>query len=44
MQALVTYTSVVATLSMLLVVAALAKKQLLWMAKPVPMRTRRRRS
>jgi hypothetical protein len=46
MEALETYTSVLALLSaaLLLVVAGLAKKQLGWKAKPVPMRRRRRRS
>jgi hypothetical protein len=45
MEALETYTSVLALLSaaLLLVVAGLATKQLVWKAKPVPMRTRRRR-
>jgi hypothetical protein len=46
MAALDTYTSVLALLNaaLLLVAAGLAKKQLVWKAKPVPMRTRRRRS
>lgn len=46
MEALETYTSVLAMLSaaLLLVAAGLAKKQLVWKAKPVPMRKRRRRS
>jgi hypothetical protein len=46
MEALETYTSVLAVLSaaLLLVAAGLAKKQLVWKAKPVPMRRRRRRS
>ena len=46
MEALETYTSVLALLSaaLLLVAAGLAKKQLAWKAKPVPMRRRRRRS
>jgi hypothetical protein len=46
MEALETYTSVLALLSaaLLLVVAGLAKKQLVLKAKPVPMRRRRRRS
>jgi hypothetical protein len=46
MEALETYTSIVALLSaaLLLVAAGLAKKQLVWKAKPVPMRRRRRRS
>ncbi len=46
MEALETYTSVLALLSggLLLVAAGLAKKQLVWKAKPVPMRRRRRRS
>jgi hypothetical protein len=45
MEALETYTSVLAMLSVavLLVVAGLAKKQLEWKAKPVPMTRRRRR-
>jgi hypothetical protein len=45
MEALETYTSVLALLSaaLLLVAAGLAKKQLVWKAKPVPMRRRRRR-
>jgi hypothetical protein len=39
------YTSVLTSLgvAVLLVVAGLAKKQLVWNAKPVPMRLRRRR-
>ncbi len=46
MEALDTYTSVLALLSaaLLLVAAGLAKKQLVWKAKPVRTRTRRRRS
>jgi hypothetical protein len=46
MEALETYTSVLALLNavLLLVAAGLAKKQLVWKAKPVPMRRRRRRS
>ena len=46
MEALETYTSVLAVLSagLLLVVAGLAKKQLGWKPKPVPVRRRRRRS
>jgi hypothetical protein len=46
MEALETYTSGLALLSaaLLLVAAGLAKKQLVWKAKPVPMRRRRRRS
>jgi hypothetical protein len=46
MEALETYTSVLALLStaLLLVVAGVAKKQLVWKAKPLPMRRRRRRS
>jgi hypothetical protein len=46
MEALDTYTSLLATLSaaLLLVAAGLAKKQLVWKVKPVPMRRRRRRS
>jgi hypothetical protein len=46
MEALETYTSIVAQLSaaLLLVAAGLAKKQLVWKTKPVPMRRRRRRS
>ncbi len=45
MEALETYTSVLAVLSvaLLLVVAGLAKKQLVWKARPVPPRRRRRR-
>ena len=45
MDALETYTSVVAALSaaLLLVAAGLAKKQLVWRAKPVRFRLRRRR-
>jgi hypothetical protein len=44
-EAVETYTSVLTVLSvaLLLVVAGLAKKQLLWKAKPVQMRRRRRR-
>jgi hypothetical protein len=43
--ALETYTSVVATLTaaLLLVAAGLAKKQLVWKARPVTLRRRRRR-
>jgi hypothetical protein len=46
MEALETYTSVLGLLSaaLLLVAAGLAKKQLVWKAKPVPLRRRRRRS
>jgi hypothetical protein len=46
MEALETYTSVLALLSaaLLLVAAGLAKKQLVWKAKPVRMPRRRRRS
>jgi hypothetical protein len=46
MEALETYTSVLSLLSvaLLLVLAGLAKKQLVWKAKPVPMRMPRRRS
>lgn len=46
MEALETYTSLLALLSaaLLLVAAGLAKKQLVWKAKPVPMRRRRRHS
>jgi hypothetical protein len=46
MEALETYTSVLALLSaaLLLVAAGLAKKQLVWKAKPVSIRRRRRRS
>lgn len=45
MEAVETYTSVLNVLSvaLLLVVAGLAKKQLLWKAKPVETRWRRRR-
>ena len=45
MEALETYTSVLAllTAALLLVAAGLAKKQLVWKAKPVPMRRRQRR-
>jgi hypothetical protein len=45
MEALETYTSVLSLLSamLLLVAAGLAKKQLVWKAKPVPMWRRRRR-
>jgi hypothetical protein len=45
MEALETYTYVLSLLSaaLLLVVAGLAKKQLVWKAKPVPMRRRRHR-
>ena len=46
MEALDTYTSVLAVLSaaLLLVAAGLAKNQLVWKAKRVPMHRRRRRS
>jgi hypothetical protein len=46
MEALETYTSVLALLSaaLLLVATGLAKKQLVWKAKPVPLIRRRRRS
>jgi hypothetical protein len=46
MESLEMYTSVLALLSaaLLLVAAGLAKKQLVWKAKPVRMRSRRRRS
>ncbi len=46
MEALETYTSVLTLLSaaLLLVAAGLAKKQLVWKAKPVPVPRRRRRS
>lgn len=46
MEALETYTSVLAmlTLALLLVGAGLAKKQLIWKARPVPVRRHRRRS
>ena len=45
MEALETYTSVLAVLSiaLLLVAAGLAKKQLVWKTKPVPRRRRWRR-
>ena len=45
MEAVETYTSVLTVLSVavLLVVAGLAKKQLVWKAKAVPTRRRRRR-
>ena len=45
MEALETYTSVLAVLSaaLLLVAAGLAKKQLVWKARPLPSRRRRRR-
>ena len=45
MEAVETYTSVLTVLSIavLLVVAGLAKKQLVWKAKAVPTRRRRRR-
>ena len=45
MEALENYTSVLAMLNaaLLLLAAGLAKKQLSWKAKPVPMRRRRRR-
>jgi hypothetical protein len=44
-EAVETYTSVLTVLgvAVLLVVAGLAKKQLVWKAKPVQMRRRRRR-
>jgi hypothetical protein len=44
-EAVETYTSVLTVLSvaLLLVAAGLAKKQLVWKAKPVPARRRRRR-
>jgi hypothetical protein len=44
MEALETYTSVLAMLSvaLLLVIAGLAKKQLVWNPKPVQLRCRRR--
>jgi hypothetical protein len=43
-EAVETYTSVLTVLSvgLLLVLAGLAKKQLVWKAKPLPMRRRRR--
>ena len=46
METFETYTSVLAVLSvaLLLVAAGLAKKQLVWKPKPLPMRRRRRRS
>ena len=46
MEALETYTSVLTLLiaALLLVAAGLAKKQLVWKAKVLPMRRRRRRS
>jgi hypothetical protein len=46
MEALETYTSVLAMLgaALLLVAAGLAKKQLVWKAKPVRLIKRRRRS
>jgi hypothetical protein len=46
MEAFETYTSVLALLSvaLLLVAAGVAKEQLVWKAKPVPMRRRRHRS
>lgn len=45
MEAVETYTSVLTALSvaLLLVVAGLAKKQLVWKARTVPSRRRRRR-
>jgi len=45
MEALETYSSVLAVLSiaLLFVAAGLAKKQLVWKAKPLPRRRRRRR-
>ena len=45
MDALETYTSVITALTaaLLLVAAGLAKKQLVWKAKPVRLRLRRRR-
>jgi hypothetical protein len=46
METFETYTSVLALLSatLLLVVAGMAKKQLVWKAKPVPLPTRRHRA
>jgi hypothetical protein len=46
MEALETYTSVLAVIAaaLLLIATGLAKKQLVWKAKPAPMRRRRRRS
>ena len=46
MEALETYTSILTLLSaaLLLVAAGLAKKQLVWKTKPLPMWKRRRRS
>jgi hypothetical protein len=46
MEALETYTSVLTVLSaaLLLVAAGLAKRQLVWKAKPAPMQRRRHRS
>lgn len=46
METFETYTSVLVLLSvaLLLVVSGMAKKQLVWKAKPVPTRNRRRRS
>ena len=46
MEAFETYTSVLAMVSvaLLLVAAGLAKKQLSWKAKPIPILRRRRRS
>jgi hypothetical protein len=46
MEALETYMSVLSLLSvaLLLVLAGLAKKQLAWKAKAIPIRRRRRRS
>jgi hypothetical protein len=46
MEAFETYMSVLALISvaLLLVAAGVAKKQLVWRAKPVPMRRRRHRS
>jgi hypothetical protein len=45
MEALETYTSVLAVLSvaLLLVAAGLAKKQLVWKVRPAPLKRRRRR-
>jgi hypothetical protein len=45
METIETYTSVLAVLSvaLLLVAAGLARKQLVWKTKPVPLRRRRRR-
>ncbi len=45
MEALETYTSVIAAVSaaLLLVAAGVAKNQLVWKGKPIPRRRRRRR-